>query len=92
MDRDTACEYRKTTWNDVSDKSVQIEEREYGRTGLMPVANGRSYFYADCPFCETQLRVYPWSLAGGGKRCYCGALLASGGVAIKRLPKEKRDA
>jgi len=28
-----------------------------------------------CPFCETDVIAYVWSLAGGGKKCpTCGAL------------------
>lgn len=26
-----------------------------------------------CPFCGSVVRAYHWSLAGGGKKCTCGA-------------------
>lgn len=26
-----------------------------------------------CPFCLTLVKAYHWSLAGGGKKCTCGA-------------------
>lgn len=41
----------------------------YGRVDLV----GRSYAYLDCPFCGAQVKVFIWSLAGGGKKCTCGA-------------------
>lgn len=31
-----------------------------------------------CPFCGAHVRGYHWSLAGGGKKCTCGALHGSG--------------
>lgn len=35
---------------------------------------GRSTVDIDCPFCGTTTRAFVWSLAGGGKKCKCGAL------------------
>lgn len=31
-----------------------------------------------CPFCWSELEVYPWSFADSGKRCDCGALVKGG--------------
>lgn len=42
---------------------------------------GRTNVQVDCPFCGSQVTVFVWSLAGGGKRCQCGALFGSGGTA-----------
>ena len=37
-------------------------------------ANGRSTIWITCPFCGTETECFIWSLAGGGKRCECGAI------------------
>ena len=42
---------------------------------------GRSRITIICPFCQARVVAYLWSLAGGGKRCLCGAFLASTGNA-----------
>ena len=43
---------------------------------------GKSHFYATCPFCEEDFKVYIWSLCGGGKKCpKCGAMHVKSGVA-----------
>lgn len=34
-----------------------------------------------CPHCSIFLKVYLWSISGGGKRCQCGALLTRHGDA-----------
>ena len=34
---------------------------------------GSSCYYIECPFCRREIKAYIWSLAGCGKRCYCGA-------------------
>ena len=37
-------------------------------------ANGRSFFNIKCPFCNSQIIAYTWSLSGVGKKCPdCGA-------------------
>ncbi len=47
--------------------------REYRvvRTGLKPPSS--NYSVIRCPFCQTEVRAYWWSIAGGGKKCDCGA-------------------
>lgn len=37
-------------------------------------AVGKSTVIVTCPFCGADIEAYKWSLAGGGKRCTCGAL------------------
>lgn len=39
---------------------------------------GRARGWVLCPFCGSKPEVFWWSLAGGGKRCYCNALLGHG--------------
>jgi len=37
--------------------------------------------YIGCPWCGVEVKVYLWSLHGGGKRCPCGAFIGRrGGV------------
>lgn len=45
------------------------------RTGIKPPSS--NYSICRCPFCQGEVRAYWWSLAGGGKKCYCGAKLNS---------------
>lgn len=73
---------KPTTWDDVRRTDVATEQRPievitYG-------VGGHQHRGMDvrCPFCERILLVYPWSLAGAGKRCPCGAIL--GQVAAHR--------
>lgn len=47
--------------------------REFGKTRL----------HIDCPFCGGLVVAYLWSLAGGGKRCDCGAMIGHYGTAYK---------
>lgn len=44
---------------------------------------GRVKLTLTCPFCSAEVPAYLWSLSGGGKRCDCGALFGSRGVAHK---------
>lgn len=43
---------------------------------------GRSWCDITCPFCGRVVRAYIWSLAGGGKRCGCGAKHLSDGTTL----------
>lgn len=47
--------------------------------------HGRSYAYADCPFCGCKkIKCFIWSLNGGGKKCYnCKAVLGSRHARLK---------
>lgn len=38
---------------------------------------GKSSFLLECPFCHAVVEAFCWSLAGGGKRCECGAKITS---------------
>lgn len=42
--------------------------RPYSRSSTYALP-GTSYFYGTCPFCDTEAKIYIWSLAGGGKKC-----------------------
>ncbi len=41
------------------------------RTGLKPPSS--NFSICRCPFCQGETKAFWWSLAGGGKKCYCGA-------------------
>jgi hypothetical protein len=41
---------------------------------------GKSYIMIECPFCSKVVKAYVWSLAGGGKKCECGAIHVRWGV------------
>jgi hypothetical protein len=44
---------------------------------------GRSSVVIVCPFCQAHVTAFLWSIAGGGKRCKCGALFGSRGQAYQ---------
>lgn len=46
------------------------------RTGLKPPSS--NYSICECPFCKAQTQAFWWSLAGGGKKCSCGAKYGDG--------------
>jgi len=52
---------------------MAIESRIHERVYL-PAAAGKSVYLITCPFCGIQIEARAWSLAGGGKRCECGAM------------------
>lgn len=58
-----------------------VEGREYAIISESPGSNGRSTYTLRCPFCQGRVVAYVWSLAGGGKRCPCGALFGGRGLA-----------
>ncbi|CAN7516880.1 hypothetical protein LJR042_003533 [Microbacterium maritypicum] len=55
-------------------KAGTVEEREHGGLYSFTPRMGRTSALVDCPFCGRAVEVFTWSLAGGGKRCKCGAL------------------
>lgn len=57
-------------WADGADQVETLDH--YARPGR--AAMGRSTVIITCPFCRADIEAYVWSLAGGGKRCTCGAL------------------
>jgi hypothetical protein len=64
-----------------SNEDKEIKEYD-GIHGYRSV-HGSSYGYITCPFCKSEVKVYIWSLRGGGKKCDCGAMLTSFGKAYK---------
>ena len=79
-------------------KYIQIALKDAERRNLPQYGycgeHGRSTFRVDCPFCgERRIKVYAWSLAGGGKRCpSCGALFSWPGYAFRdRIPAKKGE-
>lgn len=47
------------------------KQYEVVRTGCKPPSSNWSDI--KCPFCAAVVRAYWWSIAGGGKKCSCGA-------------------
>ena len=79
---------KPTRWEDCTPGSNAVEERPWKSLAYFPEENGRSHHRASCPFCNTMMTVYVWSLRGGGKRCPnpdCRAMLGSHGGAFKLI-------
>lgn len=75
---------RKTTFSDARNGA---EHRTFTvhRTGLEYPSSIIWYFR--CPWCDHEIKAYLWSLAGGGKRCLCGAIFGStGGYKLPEKP------
>ncbi len=71
--------------------ALAYEERELRILHRYPSV-GRTMEVVECPFCDSQVNTYPWSRAGSGKRCSCGAKLLRV-VARKELqPLQRLDA
>ena len=67
----------KTTWNDVHDpkKANRLRHKVYdvvARRGY--VGRGKTTVTIKCPFCQSDVTAYVWSISANGKRCGCGAL------------------
>lgn len=45
------------------------------RTGLKPPSS--NFSICKCPWCGGETKAFWWSLAGGGKKCGCGAKYGS---------------
>ena len=54
-------------------------------------AMGKSTTIVTCPFCGRDTEAYTWSLAGGGKRCPCGALHGYRGISRRWLASEEAE-
>lgn len=65
------------------------EYREHQAYNYTKERSGRSNCLIDCPFCGATVKAYVWSLAGGGKKCPCGALHCTR-VTIAPKKKEKK--
>ena len=57
------------------------QHRKYGYVSDF----GKSTVEIVCPFCGKHIRAYVWSLAGKGKKCYCGVLHGSWGVSMRKM-------
>ena len=71
---------RRTKWSDVRN----AEQREYVVNLATLERPSSVVHWIECPWCKREVKAYLWSLAGGGKRCSCGALFGSLGFAWKR--------
>ena len=86
--------YRKTTQNDGKREDCVIRPYTFVAEGndvsVTPTAS--AYWKILCPFCEETVQAFKWSLAGGGKRCHCGAYFTSTQYedAYKLPPKPKK--
>ena len=70
------------TWNQTGDAKLanRIEVRPFTYKRKIE-QHGRTRIWFDCPFCNGTVEAYLWSIAGGGKRCDCGALCGGFGNA-----------
>lgn len=70
------------------DFTCQGDERRphKGIYGLVSLGQGRKLGKIDCPFCDTVVDCYKWSICGSGKKCKCGAVLYIS-VAVRSLSK-----
>ncbi|MGH7240983.1 MAG: hypothetical protein ACREGB_01665 [Candidatus Saccharimonadales bacterium] len=66
----------------------QCEQRQYVVLRESANPNGRSYRVISCPFCESSVVAYIWSLSGGGKRCHCKVMFDAYGWAIDDRKKK----
>lgn len=46
-----------------------------GLYSIVSLGRGRKSAKVDCPFCNTAVNCFVWSINGGGKKCPCGAIL-----------------
>ena len=67
-------------FEDVFKQSDVIDSREYVELSERREF-GTSRVILRCPFCGRRVVAYIWSMAGGGKRCECGAIFGSLGQA-----------
>lgn len=81
--QDTDSDIRITRWADI--RTAEYRKYAVERTGCEHPSS--IVHWIECPWCGVEVKAYLWSLAGGGKRCRCGAIFASGGHAWKRQAK-----
>lgn len=69
------------TWSQIHDpkNANRIETRDSGGYIRRYEQMGRTRVVLACPFCSAHVTCFVWSLAGGGKRCDCGAMCGSSG-------------
>ena len=69
------------TWDDIHKTGANnIESRDCGGYGRILRGMGKTRVELTCPFCKVPVTAYLWSLAGGGKRCDCGAMAGRDGT------------
>jgi len=69
------------TWEQINAPGANnIESRDYPGYTRKWSEHGKARVQVNCPFCKQPVIAYLWSLSGGGKRCYCGAMFGSSGV------------
>ena len=77
----------KTTYKHIAEgRTVEKPWTSLGTTA----AFGRSRITIICPFCSGHVTAYLWSLAGGGTRCPCGAMLGHYGKAYRLKTMEEQ--
>lgn len=69
----------------LSEREIRPHEK-YGYSAQF----GRANVQVKCPFCFHTVTAYVWSLAGGGKKCKCGALHGSFGMTFAPIIKTKK--
>lgn len=81
---------RKIKFGDDSKYPDEVERRKYSVHAEGLDRPSRRIIYFNCPFCETEVKAYVWSLCGGGKRCTsCNAIFGGfgSGIQFKELIK-----
>ncbi len=73
-------EVRVTTWDDAR----AAESRDYEIDHATLESPSSIVYWFECPWCHAKVKAYLWSLAGGGKRCSCGAIFGTLGRGYKR--------
>lgn len=63
------------------EKKIETRRFRVIRQGMKPPSS--RYSIIQCPFCNSQVQAFHWSLAGSGKKCGCGAKFNSWGDAVK---------
>lgn len=71
----------KTTFSD--QHNPNCERKPFTVTGRGLERPSSRIVYFNCPWCETEIKAYVWSLNGGGKRCECGAIFSGRGHGYK---------
>ena len=75
----------KTTFDDAHSPNVETESRPFTVHDETCEHPSSIIWWIYCPFCGDEIRAYLWSLAGGGKRCECGAIFSARGMASRRV-------
>lgn len=74
--------FKDVTLGDTAEPNPDVEVDTWAEVGGRSEF-GRSTIVIRCPFCTAHITAFLWSLAGGGKRCACGALFGGRGTAYR---------